>query len=117
MPPTSRTSCPGSTSEPTPTWAGSSTTPPRWRALLTARAGGVLRFPPLVDQMISQNLGWVPYTQLANLTGRPAMSVPLHWTPEGLPIGVQILAPTLGEPDMFRTAAALERAPKKEISA
>ena len=33
--------------------------------------------------MITDNLGWVPYTQLANLTGRPAISVPLHWTDAG----------------------------------
>ena len=39
-------------------------------ALLRARAGGLLRRPAIVDKMIDDNLGWVPYTQLANLTGR-----------------------------------------------
>jgi len=45
----------------------------------------------------------------SNLSGQPAMSVPYGDGDEGLPIGVQVLAPTLGEVDMFRAAAALER--------
>jgi len=44
-----------------------------------------------------------------NLAGHPAMSVPFG-TDEGLPVGVQVLAPSLGEVPMFRVAAALEAA-------
>lgn len=80
------------------------------KALLRARTGGMLRFTPLVDQMISENLGWVPYTQLANLTGRPAMSVPLHWTPEGLPMGVQLVGRLGSDGLLLRLAAQLEQA-------
>ncbi len=43
-----------------------------------------------------------------NLTGQPAMSVPFGTGDEGLPVGVQVMAPDLGEPMMFRVAAALE---------
>ncbi|WP_419920020.1 Asp-tRNA(Asn)/Glu-tRNA(Gln) amidotransferase subunit GatA [Candidatus Poriferisocius sp.] len=43
-----------------------------------------------------------------NLTGQAAMSVPFGIGDDGLPIGVQILAPALGEPTMFRAAAVLE---------
>ena len=50
------------------------------------------------------------YTIPTNLAGHPAMSVPFGTGAEGLPVGVQILAGTLGEPQMFRAAAALERA-------
>ena len=50
------------------------------------------------------------YTIPTNLAGHPGMSVPFGTGAEGLPVGVQILAGTLGEPQMFRTAAALERA-------
>jgi len=80
------------------------------RGLVTARSAGVLRFTPIVDQMISENLGWVPYTQLANLTGRPAMNVPLHWTADGLPIGSQFVARLGAEGLLLRLAAQLEQA-------
>ena len=45
-----------------------------------------------------------------NLTGHPAMSVPFGTGDSGLPIGVQVLAPALGEPTMFRVARAIEQA-------
>ncbi len=44
----------------------------------------------------------------SNLAGHPAMSVPYGPGADGLPVGVQILAPSLGETAMFRVAAALE---------
>lgn len=78
--------------------------------LIKTKTAGALRFTPVVDQMISQNLSWVPYTQLANLTGRPAMTVPLHWTPNGLPIGSQFVGRLGSEPTLIRLAAQLEAA-------
>jgi aspartyl-tRNA(Asn)/glutamyl-tRNA(Gln) amidotransferase subunit A len=50
------------------------------------------------------------YTIPTNLAGHPGMSVPFGTGADGLPVGVQVLAPTLGEPVMFRVGAALERA-------
>ena len=52
------------------------------------------------------------YTIPTNLVGHPAMSVPFGTAELGLPAGVQIMAPALGEPVMFRVAAALEEAAK-----
>jgi aspartyl-tRNA(Asn)/glutamyl-tRNA(Gln) amidotransferase subunit A len=46
----------------------------------------------------------------SNLSGQPAMSVPFGTGDEGLPVGIQVLAPTLGEPTMFQAAAVLESA-------
>jgi aspartyl-tRNA(Asn)/glutamyl-tRNA(Gln) amidotransferase subunit A len=50
------------------------------------------------------------YTIPANLTGHPGMNVPFGTGADDLPVGVQVLAGTLREPEMFRAAAALERA-------
>jgi aspartyl-tRNA(Asn)/glutamyl-tRNA(Gln) amidotransferase subunit A len=50
------------------------------------------------------------FTVPSNLAGHPAISVPFGSSSEGLPIGVQVLAPGLGEPVMFQVAAAIERA-------
>ena len=53
------------------------------------------------------------YTIPSNLTGDPGMSVPFGTGDDGLPVGLQVLAPALQEGVMFRTAAELERrAPK-----
>ncbi len=64
----------------------------------------------IIDSMAEQSLAKTPFTQLANLTGQPAMSVPLHWTPEGLPIGSQFVAPFGDEATLFALAAQLEQA-------
>jgi amidase len=50
------------------------------------------------------------FTALFNATGQPAISLPLHWTPEGLPVGVQLVAPFGREDLLIRAAAQLERA-------
>ena len=44
----------------------------------------------------------------SNLAGHPAMTIPYGTGDDGLPVGVQVMAPALGEPVMFRVAAALE---------
>lgn len=78
--------------------------------LLRTRTARLLRHTPIVDDMVEKNLGWVPYTQLANITGRPAISLPLHQTAAGLPLGVQFVAPLGGEALLLRLAAQLEQA-------
>ena len=49
------------------------------------------------------------YTIPSNLSGDPGVSVPFGTGADGLPVGVQVLAPALGEQVMFRVAAELER--------
>ena len=50
------------------------------------------------------------FTALFNATGQPAASLPLHWSPEGLPIGVQLVAGFGREDLLINAAAQLERA-------
>ena len=50
------------------------------------------------------------YTMPFNQTGQPAMSLPLHWTADGIPIGVQAVARSGDEETLFRLAAQLEQA-------
>ena len=49
------------------------------------------------------------FTRQFNVTGGPAAAIPLHWTPEGLPVGVQIAADFGNEALLFRLAAQLEQ--------
>lgn len=78
--------------------------------LLRTRTTRLLRVGGVVDQILERNLAWVPYTQLANITGRPAISLPLHWTPEGLPMGVQLVGRLRSEELLLRLARQLELA-------
>jgi Asp-tRNA(Asn)/Glu-tRNA(Gln) amidotransferase A subunit family amidase len=50
----------------------------------------------------------IGFTSLFNASGNPAASVPLHWTKEGMPVGVQLVAPFGDEATIFRLAAQLE---------
>jgi amidase len=53
---------------------------------------------------------FTPFTAAFNVTGQPAMSVPLHWSAAGLPIGVQLVGPPLGDALLLRVASQLETA-------
>ncbi len=53
---------------------------------------------------------FTPFTPLCNVTGQPAMSVPLYWNTEGLPIGTHFVGRFGDETTLFRLAAQLEAA-------
>jgi amidase len=62
------------------------------------------------DTLIERLTEYVGYTTYHNVAGAPAMSVPLHWTDSGLPVGTQFAARTGGEGLLFQLAYQLEAA-------
>ncbi|OZE76541.1 amidase [Rhodococcus sp. 15-649-1-2] len=93
---------------------GAASTPPMMqraaRAAGVLRAGRIMDLTGILDDVVQNNLGWVPYTQLANVTGRPAISVPVHWTSDGLPLGVQFVGHLGSDGALLRLAAQIEEA-------
>lgn len=77
---------------------------------LAAKADFIIRATGLMEEMSLKNLEYTPYTQLANLMGTPAMSVPLHWCENGLPLGVQFMAGQGQEELLLSLASQLEQA-------
>ena len=83
------------------------------RRLLTTlaalKAGKLLTTFDLVRPFALKTFGLIRYLVLFNITGQPAMSVPLHWTADGLPIGMHFAGRFGDEAALFRLAAQLEQ--------
>jgi Asp-tRNAAsn/Glu-tRNAGln amidotransferase A subunit and related amidases len=72
---------------------------------------GVLSLSPKDMQTFTKEITeFSPFTAIYNVTGQPSMSAPLHWTPDGLPVGVMFSARFGDEATLFRLAAQLEKA-------
>jgi amidase len=61
-------------------------------------------------EQLLRNTEFTPFTAVANLTGLPAMSLPLHLSGAGLPIGVQAIGPPAGDALLLQLAAEVEAA-------
>jgi len=79
------------------------------RAVNALGAGQLLDRLGVIGPLADQTFDFIPYTPLFNVTGQPAMSVPLHWNAAGLPIGVQIVGRFGDEATLFGVAGQLER--------
>ena len=73
-------------------------------------SGRLVKAIGLLDDIAKHAFDFTPWTPLYNVTGQPAMSVPLHWNPDGLPIGIHFVARFGAEATLFRLAGQLERA-------
>jgi amidase len=71
---------------------------------------GVLADPANPIGGLALSGGFTPFTPFANQTGQPAISLPLHWNDDGLPIGVQLVAAYGREDVLLRVASQLEQA-------
>ena len=58
----------------------------------------------------AKQMRFTPFTATYNVTGQPAVSVPLHWNADGLPIGVMVVGRPADEATLIALAAQLERA-------
>ncbi|WP_407049110.1 amidase family protein [Methyloraptor flagellatus] len=75
-----------------------------------AFAAGTLGVDTIDGRAVDPHLGWSPFTWPINLTGLPAATIPCGLSRDGLPIGLQIIAPWLEEQRILTVAAALEAA-------
>ncbi len=68
--------------------------------------------PEAADPMTAglKATAFAAFTLPFNATGQPAVSLPLHWSADGLPVGVQLVAPYDGEDVLIRVATQLEAA-------
>ena len=91
-----------------------------WERTSTSCSRPRSRSPPVpigwqdsVEGAVAQllrNVEFTPFTAVANLTGLPAMSLPLHWSADELPVGVQVIGPPAGDALLLRLAAQVEAA-------
>lgn len=61
-------------------------------------------------EQLSRTAEFTPFTAIVNVTGQPAVSLPLYWSDDGLPIGVQAIGPPAGDALLLRLAAQIEEA-------
>lgn len=66
--------------------------------------------PEKVGRRMVRSTAWLSFTFPLNLTGQPAATVPAGWTRDGLPVGLQIVGPHLGDALVLRASAAYEAA-------
>lgn len=73
-------------------------------------SGRLIKAGRLLDRIAASAFEYTPWTPVFNISGQPAMSVPLHWNAAGLPVGVHFVARAGDEATLLRLAGQLERA-------
>lgn len=72
--------------------------------------GALLKAMGIIKPLAAQTFEFMPWTPVFNVTGQPAMSVPLYWSPANLPIGMHFIGQFGDEATLFRLAGQLEQA-------
>lgn len=80
------------------------------RVMGLLRAGPVMKRLRALEWVAPRIFDFIGFTPVFNVTGQPAMSVPLVWSRDGLPIGMHFVARYGDEATLFRLAGQLERA-------
>jgi amidase len=80
------------------------------RVVSAVHGGWLLKKLGIVRQLAETTFDFMPWTAVFNVTGQPAMSVPLCWSPSGLPIGMQFVGRFGDEATLFSLAGQLEAA-------
>lgn len=80
------------------------------RIVGTFGSGRLVRMARMLDKAAQDAFSFIPWPPVFNVTGQPAMSVPLWWNDEGLPVGAHLVGRFGAEDTLFRVAGQLERA-------
>ncbi len=80
------------------------------RVLGAIGSGRAIRMAGMIDRAAEDAFDFTPWTALFNVSGQPAVSAPLHWNADGLPVGVHFAARVGDEATLLRLAGQIERA-------
>jgi amidase len=80
------------------------------RLLGSFDGGGIMKAVGIIKPLAAQTFEFIPWTPVFNVTGQPAMSVPLEWSADKLPIGMHFVGKFGDEATLFRLAGQLEQA-------
>ena len=68
-------------------------------------------YPPEIDgEKVTDYVDWLKFSYLSVVTGLPALSMPCGFTPDGMPVGLQLIGPPRGEAVLLAAARAVEDA-------
>lgn len=71
---------------------------------------GLIKSGPLLTKFAEKTFDWIPNTPVFNATGQPSVSLPLHWSREGLPVGMMLTSRFAEDALLLKLCAQIEQA-------